>query len=97
MSKVVVAVHSPPCITARRGGCVIHKCREATEIDAAGVVFLFVLNLKTTPALRSAEASRYFIDRSATPPCSDARRGNVLVRNFSTFINTFSYERPERS
>jgi hypothetical protein len=49
--------------------------REATEIDADGVVFLFVLNRKTTPASRSAEASRHLIDRSATPPCGDARRG----------------------
>src|SRR2546423_969501 len=27
------------------------------------------------PGLASAEASRNFIDRSASPPCSDARRG----------------------
>src|SRR5437867_12236480 len=50
------------------------KCCEATE-DAAGVDFLCVLNRKTTPASLSADASRYFINRSATPPCGDARRG----------------------
>jgi hypothetical protein len=43
---------SPPCITARRGGCVINKCREATEADADGMVFLVVRNRKTTPASR---------------------------------------------
>jgi hypothetical protein len=31
------AVIFPPSITARRGGCVIKKFREATEADAAGV------------------------------------------------------------
>src|SRR5262249_61503303 len=34
-----------------------------------------VLHRKTTPASRSAEASRYLFNRSATPPCGDARRG----------------------
>jgi len=29
----------------------------------------------TTPSLRKADAARYFLDRSATPPRSDARRG----------------------
>ena len=50
------------------------KWREATEPDAAGVVFLFVLIRKTTPASLSADASRHFIDCSATP-CGDTRRG----------------------
>src|SRR5437867_9423294 len=34
---------------------------------------------------RSADASRYFLDRSATPPCGDARRGvapTVALRQF---------------
>src|SRR6266581_3247822 len=37
--------------------------------------FSFCADRKTTPASRSAEATRYFLDRSATPPCGDARRG----------------------
>src|SRR6185295_14966740 len=37
--------------------------------------FSFCIHRKTTPASRSAEASRYLLDRSATPPCGDARRG----------------------
>src|SRR6185295_10195084 len=38
---------------------------------------------KTTPSSRSAEASRYLFDRSATPPCGDARRGISL--DFNSF------------
>src|SRR5438876_8828424 len=66
---------SPPCIIARRGGCVLKKMLRSHRTDAAGVVFLCVLNRKTTPASRSAEASRHLFNRSATPPCGDARRG----------------------
>src|ERR1051326_3979114 len=75
MSKCVGA-HIPLLASPQGGGAAsLIKCREATETDADGVVFLFVLSRKTTPASRSAEASRNFIDRSATPPCIDARRG----------------------
>jgi hypothetical protein len=61
----------------------------ATGKDAAGVVFRpprrFWIHRKTTPAsrllmlrpfglaLRAVEASQHFVDRSATPPCGDAR------------------------
>ena len=40
LKKFEIRLLSPPCITARRGGCVIQKFCEATEADAAGVVFL---------------------------------------------------------
>src|SRR5204863_4698204 len=70
----------------RRGGCVIKKCCEATEADAAGVVFLCVLHRKTTPASRSADASRHSINRSATPPCGDARRGIRSIPILSHFL-----------
>src|SRR5262249_52868084 len=45
--------------------------------------FSFALDRKTTPSSRSAEASRHFVDRSATPPCGDARRGMraILIRS----------------
>src|SRR5437763_6777972 len=67
-----------PLLASPQGGVAasLIKWCEATEKDAAGVVFLrdhFIR--KTTPASRSAEASRHFLDRSATPPCGDARRG----------------------
>src|SRR5258708_813998 len=46
------------------------RFRAATEADAAGVVFRWI-HRKTTPASLSADASRYFVDCSATPPCGD--------------------------
>src|SRR5437870_1714670 len=60
------------------------KCRGATTADEVGVVYLVLLNRKTTPSSRSAEASRHLIDRSATPPCGGARRGILLDSNSFT-------------
>ena len=81
-----------PLLASLQGGVAasLNKCREATETDAAGVVFLFVLNRKTTPALRAAEASRNFIDRSATPPCGDARRGSANPKLLDIFVAALS-------
>src|SRR5881396_2119043 len=74
-----------PLLASPQGGVAAssRKYGEATEADAAGVVFLFVLIRKTTPASLSTDASRHFIDRSATPPCGDARRGipSIPVRS----------------
>src|SRR5262245_18060574 len=67
--------YSPPCITARRGGCVIKKISRSDRFDAAGVVYRQKTKRKTTPASHTADASQYFLDCSATPPCGDARRG----------------------
>src|SRR6266566_2172126 len=77
-----------PLLASLQGGVAAssRKCCEATEVDAAGVVFLFLLNRKTTPASRSAEASRYLFNRSATPPCGDARRGMPSIPNDSQFL-----------
>src|SRR5262249_37403839 len=78
-----------PLLESPQGGegCVIEKMsrshtRSASAIARSlkekltqpGVGFSSFLNRKTTPASRSVDASRHFIDRSATPPCSDARR-----------------------
>src|SRR5206468_3886051 len=49
--------------------------------------FPFVFNRKTTPASRSAEASRHLFNRSATPPCSDARRGICQPTTFGPFFD----------
>ncbi len=70
------------------------RSREATLFRADGVVFLFVLNRKTTPASRSAEASRNLFNRSATPPCGNARRGMTLD---SAFVHTLFSPRPEQT
>src|SRR6059058_4756924 len=64
-------------ITARRGGCVIKKFREATEADAAGVVFL-LFSSEHHPGLAKSGCFAIFVDRSATPPRGDARRGISL-------------------
>src|SRR5881628_3248902 len=69
------------------GGCVINKISRSHRSNAAGVVFLFVLIRKTTPASLSADASRHFIYCSATPPCGDARRGIKPARR--RFVHTF--------
>src|SRR5206468_5025778 len=52
--------------------------------------FPFVFNRKTTPASRSAEASRHLFNRSATPPCSDARRGICQPTTFGHFFHSSS-------
>src|SRR5262249_56686866 len=71
---------SPPRITARRGGGVTKKMARSLLIDAAGVVFL-VRSIGTPPCPRKKDAAQYFLDRSATPPRGDARRGIRLVEN----------------
>src|SRR5207249_2045690 len=63
-----------PLLASPQGGVAASSIRYCEATEAAGVVFLLVFDRKTTPASRSAEASRYFVTRSATP-CGDARRG----------------------
>ena len=61
------------------------KFREATEADAAGVVFLFV-PIGKPPRPRYQRMLRdIFIDRSATPPCGDARRGMAAPKHSDIF------------
>src|SRR5437899_3852198 len=88
-----------PLLASPQGGVAASskKFREATEADAAGVVFLFWIHRKTTPASleaarwracasrRSEDAARHFIDRSATPPCGDARRGMAAPKHSDIF------------
>src|SRR5207248_7047824 len=81
---VLLKSHSPPRITARRGGCVTKKMLRGILIDAAGLVFLIrtigkpprpLLRLRAGASQIKADASRYFLDRSDAP-CGDARRRN---------------------
>src|SRR5262249_57489428 len=39
------------------------------------------IDRNTTPSSRKADAARYFLDRSATPPRGDARRGIPHFKN----------------
>src|SRR3989442_15757606 len=72
-----------PLLASPQGGeaASSRKFRVATEADAAGGGFPFVFNRKTTPASRSADASRNLLNHAATPPCGDARRGirSILI------------------
>src|SRR5438034_1674228 len=79
--------YSPPCITARRGGCVIQKISRSHRKPTQPGWFSFCINRKTTPSSRSADASRHFIGRSATPPCGDARRGIRPLEPFQQFFH----------
>jgi hypothetical protein len=79
-----------PLLASPQGGegCVIKKFRVATEADAAGVVFRPPLRfglIGKPPRPRYQRKLRdVFFDRSATPPCGDARRGIALDANFFT-------------
>src|SRR5207249_7488188 len=69
----------PPLLcrtTARRGGCVIKENLAKPPKETQPGWFSFWIHRKTTPASRKADASRYFLNRSATPPCGDAKEGN---------------------
>src|SRR5258705_11564584 len=87
VDKVFRARYSPPCITARRGGCVIKKNVAQRPKRTQPGWFSFCIHRKTTPASRSAEASRYLLDRSATPPCGDARRGMACLETWAPFFS----------
>src|SRR5262249_40439058 len=71
---ILKRANSPPRITARRGGGVTKKWREASWSMPLGWCSLSH-RPEHHPALAKADATRYFLDRSATPPRGDARRG----------------------
>jgi hypothetical protein len=85
-ARIEIGRNSPPCITARRGGGVIKKISRSHRNRRRRGGFPFVLDRKTTPSSRPAEASRHLIDREATPPCGDARRG--VAPDFNSFTRS---------
>ena len=66
MNSVSEWGYSPPCITARRGGCVIKKISRSHRIDAAGVVFL-VFSIGKPPRPRDQRMLRSIL-LVARPP-----------------------------
>src|ERR1051326_3327524 len=64
-----------PLLASLQGGvaAALIKWREATETDVAGVVFLFVLNRKTTPASRRRRLRNIFL--IARPPLLAVMQG----------------------
>src|SRR5205085_12530755 len=81
------ALYSPPCMTARRGGCVIKKFREATEADADGVVFLFV-SIGKPPRPRDQRMLRDILLIARPPLVAVMQGGEWPVRNIRTFFTS---------
>src|SRR5262249_20350912 len=68
-----------PSLHYRKEGWLRHQTDVAKPPKATQPGWFSICDYrKTTPSSRLADASRYFLDRSATPPCSDARRGIAL-------------------
>ena len=75
-----IGIEPIPLLASRQGvAASLIKFGEATEADAAGVVFLLVSIGKPPRPRWQADVSRHFLDRSASPPCGDARRGIALI------------------
>src|SRR5690242_4244940 len=72
---------SPPCITARRGGCVIKEILRSHRNRRSRGGFPLCSQPENHPVLALVEASRLLFCRSATPPCGDARRHLRLCVN----------------
>ena len=68
-----------PLLARPQGGVAAssRKFREATETDAAEVVFLWSINRKTTPASQSADASQHFL--VAQPPLAVMQGGDYAA------------------
>src|SRR3989442_1786381 len=96
--------HHSILAAARMGGCVIKKNFAKPPQRTQPGWLSFCIHRKTTPASRSAEASRY-LDRSATPPClrlravalalhgGDARRHLRLCVNINFTIHSQVFHR----
>jgi hypothetical protein len=74
-----------PLLASPQGGVAVSskKYREATEATQPGWFSLLFLS-ENHPGLAMRMLRGIFLDRSATPPCGDARRG-LLVLDSSWF------------
>src|SRR5215470_17109055 len=77
-----------PLLASPRGGVAAspRKWREASLTTPPGWCSLSVRS-EHHPVLAKSDAAQYFLDRSATPPRGDARRGIRLVENGANFSN----------
>src|SRR5213594_863335 len=89
--RITLVRYSPPCITARRGGCVVKKCCEATEADAAGVVFL-LFSIGKPPRPRDQRMLRGIL-LIARPPLLAVMQGGECAR-FPLFVYWSSLSLP---
>ena len=70
-----------PSLHHRKEGWLRHqKISRSHQSRRSRGGFPFCVHRKTTPASRSADASQFFLNRSATPPCGDARRGACVIK-----------------
>src|SRR6185295_1675377 len=88
--------HSPPCITARRGGCVIKKNVAQQPKRTQPGWFSLCIHRKTTPASRSAELRDIFL--IARPPLLAVMQGGEWpARNMVAIFFTASPSAPLRT
>src|SRR5437870_3500751 len=74
-----------PSLHHRKEGCLRHQENVAQQPKPTQPGwFSFCFQSENHPVRANAEASRYFLDRTATPPCGDARRGVSLDSNSFT-------------
>src|ERR1051325_5001613 len=90
MLKCVEAAHSPPCITARRGGCVINKSRinvakPPKQTQPGWFSSLFSIGKPPRPCGQRRLREILLIARP--PLLAVMQGGEVLIRNFSTFLS----------
>src|SRR3989442_3273156 len=89
MAEMFQAGHSPPCTTARRGGCVIKKNVAQQPKRTQPGWFSFCIHRKTTPASRSAELRDIFL--IARPPLlAVVQGGEWPARNMVAIFFTAS-------
>src|SRR5262245_59577613 len=78
---ILTRSNSPPRITARRGGGVTKEMARSLLIGGRQGGVPCPIDRNTTPSSRKPTLRAYFLDRSATPPRGNARRGIRLVEN----------------
>src|SRR5262245_39250259 len=84
--------HSPPRITARRGGRAIKKVSRSIRSSRGRGGAPIAGTRNNHPGGVHKEASRFFLGDAATPPRGDARRG---IRSFQNETpNHISLSRP---
>src|ERR1051326_5583122 len=80
---------SPPCITARRGGCVINKMSRSYRNRHSRAGFPLCFQSDNHPGLAVSGGFARFYDSLGHPSLRSCKEGNLLVRNVSTFFTPY--------
>src|SRR6476646_7225656 len=75
VSERVLPMYPVHTIAARRGGRAIKKISRSISLSRGRGGFPIESTMNTTPSARATVASQHLLDRAATPPRGDARRG----------------------